>query len=199
VQDHEVDLLIGTQMIAKGHHFPMLTLVGVVDADLGLHGGDLRATERTYQLLHQVAGRAGRADRPGRVLLQTFEPGHPVMRALVAGDRERFLASEAEDRRSAGMPPFGRLAALILAGPDAETVDGVARMLARAAPHGEGIQVWGPAPAPLAILRGRHRRRFLLKCRRDIAPQPLLRSWLAPVKLPGSVRLQIDIDPYSFL
>ena len=199
VQDHEVDLLIGTQMIAKGHHFPMLTLVGVVDADLGLHGGDLRATERTYQLLHQVAGRAGRADRPGRVLLQTYEPGHPVMQALVAGDRERFLASEADDRRSAGMPPFGRLAAVILAGPDAETVDGAARMLARAAPHGEGIQVWGPAPAPLTILRGRHRRRFLLKCRRDIAPQPLLRVWLAPVKLPGSVRLQIDIDPYSFL
>ena len=199
VQDHEVDLLIGTQMIAKGHHFPMLTLVGVVDADLGLHGGDLRATERTYQLLHQVAGRAGRAHRPGRVLLQTYEPGHPVMQALVAGDRERFLASEADDRRSAGMPPFGRLAAVILAGPDAETVDGAARMLARAAPHGEGIQVWGPAPAPLTILRGRHRRRFLLKCRRDIAPQPLLRVWLAPVKLPGSVRLQIDIDPYSFL
>jgi primosomal protein N' (replication factor Y) len=199
VQDHEVDLLIGTQMIAKGHHFPMLTLVGVVDADLGLHGGDLRATERTYQLLHQVAGRAGRADRPGRVLLQTYEPEHPVMQALVAGDRDRFLESEAEDRRSAGMPPFGRLAALILAGPDAETVDGAARLLARGAPHGEGIQVWGPAPAPLAVLRGRHRRRFLLKCRRDIAPQPLLRAWLVPVKLPGSVRLQIDIDPYSFL
>ena len=199
VQDHEVDLLIGTQMIAKGHHFPMLTLVGVVDADLGLHGGDLRATERTYQLLHQVAGRAGRAGRPGRVLLQTFEPGHPVMQALVAGDRDRFLASEAEDRRSAGMPPFGRLAAVILAGPDSETVDGATRMLARAAPHGEGIQVLGPAPAPLAILRGRHRRRFLLKCRRDIAPQPLLRNWLAPIKLPGTVRLQIDVDPYSFL
>ena len=199
VQDHDVDLLIGTQMIAKGHHFPMLTLVGVVDADLGLHGGDLRAAERTYQLLHQVAGRAGRADRPGRVLLQTYEPEHPVMQALVAGDRDRFLASEAVDRRSTGMPPFGRLAALVLAGPDAETVDGVARTLARGAPRGEGIEVLGPAPAPLAILRGRHRRRFLLKCRRDIAPQPLLRSWLAPLKLPGSVRLQIDIDPYSFL
>jgi len=199
VQDHAVDLLIGTQMIAKGHHFPMLTLVGVVDADLGLHGGDLRAAERTYQLLHQVAGRAGRADRPGRVLLQTFEPDHPVMQALVAGDRDRFLASEAADRCSAGMPPFGRLAALILAGPEAETVDGAARTLARTAPRGDGVEVLGPAPAPLAILRGRHRRRFLLKCRRDIAPQPLLRSWLGPVKLPASVRLQIDIDPYSFL
>ena len=199
VQAHEVDLLIGTQMIAKGHHFPMLTLVGVVDADLGLHGGDLRAAERTYQLLHQVAGRAGRAERPGRVLLQTYDPAHPVMQALVAGDRDRFLAREADDRRAAEMPPFGRLAALILAGPDAEAVDGVARALARAAPHGEGIQVLGPAPAPLAILRGRHRRRFLLKCRRDIAPQPLLRDWLGRVKIPGAVRLYVDIDPYSFL
>jgi primosomal protein N' (replication factor Y) (superfamily II helicase) len=199
VQDHEVDLLIGTQMIAKGHHFPMLTLVGVVDADLGLHGGDLRAAERTYQLLHQVAGRAGRADRPGRVLLQTYEPKHPVMQALLAGEREQFLASEAEDRRAVGMPPFGRLAALILSGPDAAAVDNVARTLARTAPHGDGIEVLGPAPAPLAILRHRHRRRFLLKCRRDIAPQPLLRHWLGSVKLPGGLRLQVDIDPYSFL
>jgi primosomal protein N' (replication factor Y) len=199
VEAHAVDLLIGTQMIAKGHHFPMLTLVGVVDADLGLHGGDLRAAERTYQLLHQVAGRAGRADRPGRVLLQTYEPKHPVMQALVAGDRERFLASEAEDRRGVGMPPFGRLAALILSGPDAAAVDNIAQTLGRTAPHGDGIEVLGPAPAPLAVLRGRHRRRLLLKCRRDIAPQPLIRRWVAPVKLPGSVRLQIDIDPYSFL
>jgi primosomal protein N' (replication factor Y) len=199
VEEHAVDLLIGTQMIAKGHHFPMLTLVGVVDADLGLHGGDLRAAERTYQLLHQVAGRAGRADRPGRVLLQTYEPKHPVMQALVAGDREQFLASEAEDRRAAGMPPFGRLAALILSGPDAAAVDNIAQTLGRTAPRGDGIEVLGPAPAPLAVLRGRHRRRFLLKCRRDIAPQPLLRRWVGPVMLPGSVRLQIDIDPYSFL
>jgi primosomal protein N' (replication factor Y) len=121
------------------------------------------------------------------------------MQALVAGDRERFLASEAEDRRAVGMPPFGRLAALILSGPDAGAVDNIAQMLGRTAPRGDGIEVLGPAPAPLAILRGRHRRRFLLKCRRDIAPQPLLRRWLAPVKPRAGVRLQIDIDPYSFL
>jgi primosomal protein N' (replication factor Y) len=199
VEAHEIDLLIGTQMIAKGHHFPMLTLVGVVDADLGLHGGDLRAAERTYQLLHQVAGRAGRAERPGRVLLQTYDPAHPVMQALLAGDRDRFLASESADRQATGMPPFGRLAALILSGPDPETVDGAARALARAAPHGEGLSILGPAPAPLSILRGRHRRRFLIKCRRDMAPQGLIRDWLARVKTPGSVRLQVDIDPYSFL
>ena len=196
---HEVDLLIGTQIVAKGHHFPMLTLVGVVDADLGLAGGDLRATERTYQLLHQVAGRAGRAERPGQVLLQTFDPEHPVMRALVAGDRDRLIAHEMAERQSLGMPPFGRLAALILSSHDQERVDQFARSLARVAPSGPGITVLGPAPAPLALLRGRHRRRFLLKCRRDIAPQPLIRDWLAKVKLPGPVRLQIDIDPYSFL
>jgi primosomal protein N' (replication factor Y) (superfamily II helicase) len=196
---HEVDLLIGTQIVAKGHHFPMLTLVGVVDADLGLSGGDLRAAERTYQLLHQVAGRAGRAERPGQVLLQTFDPDHPVMRALVAGDRDGLIAHEMAERRDLSMPPFGRLAALILSSHDQERLDQTARSLARVAPSGPGVAVLGPAPAPLALLRGRHRRRFLLKSRRDIAPQPLIRDWLAKVKLPGPVRLQIDIDPYSFL
>jgi primosomal protein N' (replication factor Y) (superfamily II helicase) len=196
---HEVDLLIGTQIVAKGHHFPMLTLVGVVDADLGLAGGDLRAAERTYQLLHQVAGRAGRAERPGQVLLQTYDPDHPVMRALVAGDRDGLIAHEMAERKAHGMPPFGRLAALILASHDPEALDQMARSLARVAPEGPGISVLGPAPAPLALLRGWHRRRFLLKSRRDIAPQGLIRDWLARVKLPGSMRLQIDIDPYSFL
>jgi primosomal protein N' (replication factor Y) (superfamily II helicase) len=196
---HEVDLLIGTQVVAKGHHFPMLTLVGVVDADLGLSGGDLRAAERTYQLLHQVAGRAGRAERAGQVLLQTYDPGHPVIRALVAGDRDGLIGHEMAERQAAGMPPFGRLAALILSGTDVGLLDRIARELARAAPAGPGILVLGPAPAPLALLRGRHRRRFLMKCRRDIAPQPLLRAWLAKVKLPASVRLQVDVDPYSFL
>ena len=196
---HEVDLLIGTQIVAKGHHFPMLTLVGVVDADLGLNGGDLRAAERTFQLLHQVAGRAGRAERAGQVLLQTFDPENPVIRALVADDRDGFIAHEMAERRAASMPPFGRLAALILSSADADGIDRIARELARAAPSGPGILVLGPAPAPLALLRGRHRRRFLLKCRRDIAPQPLIRAWLAKVKLPGNLRLQVDIDPYSFL
>jgi primosomal protein N' (replication factor Y) (superfamily II helicase) len=196
---HEIDLLIGTQVVAKGHHFPMLTLVGIVDADLGLSGGDLRAAERTYQLLHQVSGRAGRAERAGQVLIQTYDPGHPVMQALLANDREGLIAHEMAERQAAGMPPFGRLAALILSSRDADRLDRAARDLARAAPSGAGVTVLGPAPAPMALLRGRHRRRFLLKCRRDIAPQPLLRAWLAKVKLPGAVRLQIDVDPYSFL
>jgi len=199
VESHAIDVLIGTQMMAKGHHFPLLTLVGVVDADLGLGGGDLRAAERTFQLLHQVAGRAGRAERPGLVLLQTYMPEHPVMRALIANDRDRFLASEADERRRHSWPPFGRLAALILSGPDDETVDFSARAFARAAPHMRGVEVLGPAPAPLAVLRGRHRRRFLVKAERSVNLQAVLRAWIDPVKVPSSIRLQVDVDPYSFL
>ena len=195
----EVDLIIGTQIVAKGWHFPHLTLVGVVDADLGLAGGDLRAAERTVQLLHQVAGRAGRAEAPGRVLLQTFSPEHPVMQALLSGRLEAFMAREAAQRRPDNWPPYGRLAALIVSAETAEAADITARDLGRAAPHGEGIVVLGPAPAPFAILRGRHRRRLLLKTRRDIAVQPLLRAWLAAVAVRGSVRVEVDVDPVSFL
>ncbi|KAF0223216.1 MAG: primosomal protein N' (replication factor Y) [Rhodospirillaceae bacterium] len=199
VAEHEIDLLIGTQIVAKGYHFPLLTLVGIVDADLGLDGGDLRAGERTHQLLCQVAGRAGRAERPGRVLLQTFQPAHPVMVALTSGGRDDFIEAEAEARRLAGMPPYGRLAALIVSGADATTVDDFSRKLARAAPNLEGFQVIGPAPAPLALLRGRHRRRFLIKVRRDVALHGPLRAWLAAVPAPGGIRVQVDVDPYGFL
>jgi primosomal protein N' (replication factor Y) len=195
----EVDLIIGTQIVAKGWHFPHLTLVGVVDADLGLAGGDLRAAERTVQLLHQVSGRAGRAEAPGQVLLQTFSPEHKVMQALLGGDMPTFLASEAAERRPGHWPPYGRLAALIVSADSAEAADIAARDLGRAAPVGEGLVVLGPAPAPLAILRGRHRRRLLLKTRRDIAVQPLLRAWLAQVPVKGGVRVDIDVDPVSFL
>ena len=199
IEDRRVDLIIGTQIVAKGWHFPHLTLVGVVDADLGLAGGDLRAAERTVQLLHQVAGRAGRAEAPGRVLLQTFSPEHPVMRALVAGDLDGFYAREAEARRPGNWPPYGRLAALIVSAETADAADLTARDLGRAAPRGEGLLVLGPAPAPLAILRGRHRRRLLLKTRRDVAVQPLLRVWLGQVQAPRGVRVDIDVDPVSFL
>ena len=195
----EVDLIVGTQIVAKGWHFPHLTLVGVVDADLGLAGGDLRASERTVQLLHQVAGRAGRAEAPGRVLLQTFSPDHPVMQALVRGDLADFMAREAEERRPGNWPPYGRLAALIVSADLAEQADALARDLGRAAPRGEGITVLGPAPAPLAILRGRHRRRLLLKTRRDIAVQPILRDWLRAVPVPRGARVDVDVDPVSFL
>jgi len=198
VADHEIDLLVGTQIVAKGYHFPMLTLVGVVDADLGLEGGDLRAAERTHQLLAQVAGRAGRAERPGRVLLQTYQPDHPVIRALVANDRDGFIAREAETRRDAGMPPFGRLAALVVSGPDANQLDEFTRRLARAAPRSDDIHVLGPAPAPLALLRGRHRRRFLVKAARTVNLHVALRDWLSAVTPQGQIRVQVDVDPYSF-
>ncbi|WP_343717959.1 primosomal protein N' [Inquilinus sp.] len=194
-----VNLLIGTQILAKGHHFPGLTLVGVVDADLGLAGGDLRAAERTWQLLHQVGGRAGRGEKPGRVLLQSFMPDHPVMQTLVADDRDGFLASEAEARRSRGLPPYGKLVALIVSGPDRGAVDRVAQDLGRAAPQGDGMMVLGPADAPLAMLRGRHRRRLLLKADRRIGVQSLVAEWVSRVQVPGTVRVQVDIDPYSFL
>jgi primosomal protein N' (replication factor Y) len=197
--ERRYDLLIGTQIVAKGHHFPMLTLVGVVDADLGLTGGDLRAGERTYQLLHQVGGRAGRAEHKGRVLIQTWMPDQPVMKALAAGDRDRFLAAEADARRSVGLPPFGRLAALIVSAGDADSADFAARALARAAPQLPGVTVLGPAPAPLAVLRARHRRRFLVKAGREVNLQAVLRDWLSRVRVHGSVRVQVDIDPYSFL
>ncbi len=196
---HEIDVLIGTQVMAKGHHFPMLTLVGVIDADLGLAGGDLRAAERTFQLLSQVAGRAGRAERPGKVWLQTFLPEHPVMRALVSGRREAFYEAEAAQRRDHGMPPFGRLAALIVSGREAKAVDAAAAALGRAAPHGNGVEVLGPAPAPLSVLRGQHRRRLLLKAGREVDVPATLRAWLAQVKVRGGVRVQVDVDPYSFL
>ncbi len=195
----EVDLIIGTQIVAKGWHFPHLTLVGVVDADLGLAGGDLRAAERTVQLLHQVAGRAGRAEAPGRVLLQTFSPEHPVMQALVRGDLAEFMATEAESRKPGHWPPYGRLAALIVSADTAQAADELARDLGNAAPRGRGVVVLGPAPAPLAILRGRHRRRLLLKTRRDVAVQPLLRQWLGKVRAPGTARVDVDVDPVSFL
>lgn len=199
IERREVDLIIGTQIVAKGWHFPHLTLVGVVDADLGLAGGDLRAAERTVQLLHQVAGRAGRAEAPGRVLLQTFSPDHPVMQALVANDLAAFFEREAEARRPGHWPPYGRLAALIVSADSANAADLAARDLGRAAPHGDGITVLGPAPAPLAILRGRHRRRLLLKTRRDIAVQPILRDWLAHVPVSRGTRVDVDVDPVSFL
>jgi primosomal protein N' (replication factor Y) len=199
IEARAVDLIVGTQIVAKGWHFPHLTLVGVVDADLGLAGGDLRATERTVQLLHQVAGRAGRAEAPGRVLLQTFSPEHPVMQALVEGDLAAFMAREAEQRRPGRWPPYGRLAALIVSADTAAEADALARDLGRAAPRGEGIEVLGPAPAPLAILRGRHRRRLLLKTRRDVAVQPILREWLANVPVPRGARVDVDVDPVSFL
>jgi primosomal protein N' (replication factor Y) len=200
IRDHRVDLIIGTQIIAKGHHFPKLTLVGVVDADLGLNGGDLRASERTYQLLQQVAGRAGRAAHAGRALVQTFDPAHPVMQALASGRRDEFMAIEKAERSQAGQPPYTRLAALIVSSEDGLAAERTAVVLGRAAPHaGTDLYVLGPAPAPLSLLRNRYRYRLLLKTPRNVSIQGVIRDWLARVEVPKTVRVQIDIDPYSFL
>ncbi|HEX6860877.1 MAG TPA: primosomal protein N' [Caulobacteraceae bacterium] len=195
----EIDILVATQAAAKGHNFPNLTLVGVVDADLGLRGGDLRAGERTFQLLAQAAGRAGRHERPGRALLQTYAPEHPVMQALSRQDRDAFVAAEMEMREASGLPPFGRLAAVICSGPDAAQLEAYCRALAAATPNAEGVEVFGPADAPLGLIRGRRRKRFLVRANRDVDLQAFLSAWRARARAPGSVRVVIDVDPYSFL
>ena len=194
------DIIIGTQLVAKGHNFPLLTLVGVIDADLGLQGSDLRAAERTFQLMRQVAGRAGRAEKPGQALLQTFQPEHAVIRATLSGDEEGFWKAEAEGRRMAGVPPFGRMAGIILSGSDAEAVFDIGNVLARndGALRQIGAQVFGPAPAPIARIRGRHRVRLLVKAAKDAPLQRALTQWIAPLRLKGDLRLSVDIDPQSF-
>ena len=195
----EIDILVATQAAAKGHNFPNLTLVGVVDADLGLRGGDLRAAERTFQLLAQATGRAGRADKPGRALIQTYQPDHPVMQALQSRDRDAFMAAEAEGRQAAGLPPYGRLAAVILSSADGEALERYSRALAAEAPNADNVEVYGPADAPLALVRGRRRKRFLVRAGRNVDIQAYLTTWRARARPPGSVRMDIDVDPYSFL
>ncbi|MFZ0123141.1 MAG: primosomal protein N' [Xanthobacteraceae bacterium] len=200
VADGHVDIVIGTQVVAKGHHFPKLNLVGVVDADLGLANGDPRAAERTFQLLHQVAGRAGRAAGQGRGLLQTHQPDHPVMKALVAQDREAFYAAEIAARERTGYPPFGRLASLLVSAGDRLTAEAFARRLATGAPHADQVRILGPAEAPLAVVRGRYRFRILVKSPRAFDLSGFLRGWLAAApKTKGNLKLEVDIDPQSFL
>jgi primosomal protein N' (replication factor Y) len=194
----EIDVLIGTQIVAKGHHFPHLTLVGVIDADLGGADGDVRARERTFQLLHQVAGRAGRAEKPGMVLLQTRNPDDLVMQALAGGDRDGFYAQERAFREAASAPPFGRLAAVIVSGYDGESVRTVARDLAKAAPPAKDVKVWGPTPAFYALLRGQTRERLLVQAARGVDVQGYMRAWLARLKIPAAVRVTVDVDPVSF-
>ncbi len=199
IKERQVDIIIGTQIIAKGHHFPGLTCVGVIDADLGLQGGDLRATERTYQMLHQVAGRAGRAEAKGHVYLQTFNPESRIVQALASGKRDLFLQVEMEEREAANMPPFSRLAGIIISGRDEKKVDDIAKELGRTAPGGKGIRTYGPAHAPIARLRGRHRRRLLVVAGKNLELQKPLARWAGDIKLPSDVKITIDIDPQSFL
>jgi primosomal protein N' (replication factor Y) len=199
ITNRQVDIIIGTQILAKGHHFPFITLVGVVDADLGLAGGDLRACERTYQLLHQVAGRSGREHRAGTVILQTYNPEHPVMKTLAAQDRDTFLKAEALERTARQMPPYGRLVGIIVSGTHLEDVERVAKSLAYHAPRHAEITILGPVPAPLSQLRGRHRWRLLVKAEKAVSIQPILIDWLAKIRVTGNTRIAVDIDPYGFL
>ncbi|MGA7003797.1 MAG: primosomal protein N', partial [Pseudolabrys sp.] len=199
VAEGRFDLIIGTQLVAKGHHFPKLNLVGIVDADLGLGNGDPRAPERTFQLLHQVVGRAGREEGRGVGYLQTHQPEHPVMRALISGDREAFYKNEIEQRERAGYPPFGRLASLVITANDRHTAEAYGRTLANAAPKDEHVRVLGPAEAPIAVVRGRHRFRLLVKSPRPFDLSAYLRGWLSTAPKPrGNVRLEVDVDPQSF-
>jgi primosomal protein N' (replication factor Y) len=197
--DGQIDILVATQAAAKGHNFPNLTLVGVVDADLGLRGGDLRAAERTYQLLAQATGRAGRKDRPGRALLQTWAPEHAVMQALAAQDRDAFVEAELAERELAGLPPFGRLAAVVVSGIDHVQLEAFVQTMAQAAPNSAGVEVYGPADAPLGLIRGRRRKRFLVRADRAVDLSAYMATWRARVKPPAAIRVAIDIDPYSFL
>ena len=194
------DIIIGTQLVAKGHNFPLLTLVGVIDADLGLQGSDLRAAERTFQLMRQVSGRAGRGERPGEALLQTYQPEHGVIRAILSGEEEAFWRAEAAERQAAGVPPFGRMAGIVLSSPNVQAVfDFGAELARRDAPLRRiGAQVFGPAPAPVARVRGRHRVRLLVKAAKGVALQPALAEWVGQLKPPANLRLSIDIDPQSF-
>ncbi|WP_299827110.1 primosomal protein N' [uncultured Roseobacter sp.] len=200
IAEGAADVIIGTQLVAKGHNFPKLTLVGVIDADLGLQGSDLRAAERTFQLMRQVAGRAGRAEKPGAALMQTYQPEHPVIRAILAGDEERFWAAEAREREAAGVPPYGRMAGIILSAPDVALVFDAGNFLARqdAPLRAIGAQVFGPAPAPIARVRGRHRVRLLVKAEKSAPLQEALAKWVGQLRIKGDLRLAVDIDPQSF-
>jgi len=194
-----IDVVVGTQLVTKGYHFPNLTLVGVIDADLGLEGGDLRAAERTFQQIRQVSGRAGRGEKPGRVFIQTHSPTAQVMQALVTGDSDAFYEAETDARRDAGAPPFGRYAAIIISSEDQQAAHQIAQAIGRTAPKVDGMEVYGPAPAPLAMLRGRHRYRLLVHARRALDVQEVIRGWLSALDWPAKVRVAVDVDPYSFL
>ena len=200
IEKGEFDLIIGTQLVAKGHHFEKLSVVGVLDADLGLAHGDPRAGEKTFQILTQVAGRAGRASRTGKAFLQTYHPDHPVMKAMVSGDREAFYAHELLARAAGGVPPVGRLAALIVSANEHDAAMGFAKKLLSAAPMAEGVKLFGPADAPVAMVRGRHRVRLLAQSGKDFDLSGYVRFWIGSAeKVTGNLRVQVDIDPISFM
>ncbi|WP_331256692.1 primosomal protein N' [Candidatus Bealeia paramacronuclearis] len=198
IHGHEVDVVIGTQMIAKGHHFPRMTLVGVLDGDAGLSGADLRASEKTYQMLHQVSGRSGRDKEKGRVILQTYSPEHPVILALKDHDRAQFLALEKVGREALDFPPYGRLISIVLSGSNLELVEKTMRSLAKSFPSLEGCELLGPAPATLSYLKSKYRWRLLIQSPRNLNIQRVVQKWLKSAQIPPILKLQVDVDPYSF-
>jgi primosomal protein N' (replication factor Y) len=196
INNREVDIVIGTQILAKGHHFPNITLVGIVDGDLGLNGADMRASERTYQLVNQVAGRAGRTEKPGKIFIQTFEPEHSLYTALKSDNPESFIELEIESRKNNELPPFSKFISIIISGTNRELTEQVARNLGKSRPS--GLKVFGPAPAPLFLLRGRTRWRFLLKALKKKSLNDIVKRWIFSQKIPKNVKIQIDVDPISF-
>ena len=203
IKNNKVDIIIGTQMIAKGHDFPDLKLVGIIDSDVGLSGGDLRASERSFQLLQQVSGRSGRhaidEQDKGVVFLQTYDNENPIIRAIAKNNRDDFFEKELSSRKNANMPPYGRLAAIILSSKYERKLDGFASELLRIAPLFKNVKIFGPAPAPLYFLRGKYRRRFLIKSDKTVNIQDVLLNWTNKIKTPHNVKLTIDIDPFSFM
>lgn len=201
ISEGGVDIVVGTQLVAKGHNFPLLTLVGVIDVDLGLQGSDLRASERTFQLMRQVAGRAGRVDKPGEAYLQTYQPDHPVIRAILSGNDADYWAAESYDRKAAGAPPFGRFVAIVLSGRDYDSVQEAGYRLKRNSENlrPSNTEVYGPVLAPIARIRGRHRFRLLVKAPKDVPIQNAIRRWVESVDLKRDIRLSVDVDPQSFL
>lgn len=199
MENGEIDILVGTQIVAKGHNFPLLTFVGIVDGDLGLKGGDPRAGERTYQLLTQVAGRAGRTGLKSKAMIQTFYPENDAFQALLNNDREGFLNIETQMRSMAGLPPFGRLACLHIMAKNETALNEAKEIVNNALINAEGIEIWGPAPPPIALVRGWHRLRYLVRAEKNVDLSAFILAWRKRIKLPPSIRLIIDIEPYSFL
>ncbi|WP_026941105.1 primosomal protein N' [Hellea balneolensis] len=199
MEQGDIDILVGTQMVVKGHNFPKLTFVGVVDGDLALAGGDPRAGERTYQTLVQVAGRAGRADKPGHALIQTHQPDHEALAALAAGDRERFISAELGLREALLLPPFGKLAGVIISGEDLKKTEALAKKFVSLAPRADGVEILGPSEPPIGRIRGRYRRRLLVQAEMTVNLPKYMKTWRARVKPPSKYKLQIDIDPQSFM
>ena len=199
INNNQIDLIIGTQIISKGYNFKNLTLVGVIDADLGLSGGDLRATEKTFQMLHQVAGRAGRENISGQVYIQTYNPENLVIKSLQKNNRNEFLSMEMSSRKVLNMPPFGKLASIILSSTNETLFKKVSMDILECYQAFNEIELYGPAPAQIYLIRGRYRMRFLMKTGKKINIQKVIKNWLSNIVIPSSINMNIDIDPYSFL